>query len=70
MQKSGFTSLPVVDEQEKLLGRLDIGTASEIVNEYYEGQLMANAGMDEDEDLFSPQKRVLRIGLFGWGLTC
>lgn len=57
VQKSGFASLPVVDEQEKLLGRLDIGTASEIVNEYYEGQLMANAGMDEDEDLFSPVKK-------------
>jgi magnesium transporter len=33
---------------------LDIGTAGELVNTYYEGQLMASAGMDEDEDLFSP----------------
>ena len=54
VQRSGFSALPVVDDTGTLLGRLDIGTASEIVNEYYEGQIMASAGMDEDEDLFSP----------------
>lgn len=54
VQKSGFGALPVVSNNNLLLGRLDIGTASEIVNEYYEGQIMAAAGMDEDEDLFSP----------------
>ena len=57
VQKSGFGSLPVIDEQGKLIGRLDIGSAAELVNEYYEGQMMANAGMDEDEDLFSPVKK-------------
>ena len=54
VQRSGFSALPLVDESGALLGRLDIGVASEIVNEYYEGQIMAGAGMDEDEDLFSP----------------
>jgi magnesium transporter len=54
VQQSGYTALPVVDDTGKLLGRLDIGTAGELVNTYYEGQLMASAGMDEDEDLFSP----------------
>jgi magnesium transporter len=54
VQKSGYAALPMVDENNTLLGRMDIGTASEIVNEYYEGQIMASAGMDEDEDLFSP----------------
>ncbi len=68
VQRSGFAALPVVDEQEKILGRLDIGTASELVNEYYEGQLMANAGMSEDEDLFSPvrksaQNRAVWLGI-------
>lgn len=57
VQKSGFASMPVISEQEELLGRLDIGTASKIVNEYYEGQMMANAGMSEDEDLFSPVRK-------------
>ncbi len=54
VQKSVFTALPVVDSAGKLLGRLDISTACELVNEKYERQLMAGAGMDEDEDLFSP----------------
>jgi magnesium transporter len=54
VQRSGFSALPVVDENNKLLGRLDIVAASELVNENYERQVMATAGMDEDEDLFSP----------------
>ncbi|WP_369600177.1 magnesium transporter [Hahella sp. SMD15-11] len=68
VQKSGLAALPVVDEQRKLLGRMDIGTACELVNEYYEGQLMAAAGMDEDEDLFAPvtksaQGRAVWLGI-------
>lgn len=68
VQNSGFTALPVVDESGKLLGRLDIGNACEIVNEYYEGQMMASAGMSEDEDLFSPvaksaKNRALWLGI-------
>ncbi len=57
VQFSGFTALPVVGENGKLLGRLDIGDACEIINEIGERQLMASAGMDEDEDLFSPVKK-------------
>ena len=57
VQRSGFASLPVVDETGKLLGRLDVTTASELVNEYYERNMMASAGMDEDEDLFSSVKK-------------
>lgn len=68
VQRSGYSSLPVVDENNKLLGRLDIGAASELVNEHYERQVMASAGMDEDEDLFSPvaksaKNRALWLGL-------
>jgi magnesium transporter len=54
VQRSGYSALPMVDDNGTLLGRMDIGTASELVNEYYERQIMASAGMDEDEDLFSP----------------
>lgn len=68
VQRSGFASLPVVDEANKLLGHLDITAASELVNENYERQIMASAGMDEDEDLFSPvaksaRKRALWLGI-------
>ena len=68
VQQSGFTALPVVDDGGKLLGRIDVHTAAELVNTYYEGQLMAGAGMDEDEDLFSPvvksaRNRALWLGI-------
>lgn len=55
--KSGFSALPVVDEQGKLMGKVDVTTAGELLQEYYEYQLMAGAGMDEDEDLFAPVKK-------------
>ena len=60
VQRSGYASLPVVDENNKLLGRLDITSASELINEFYERQVMATAGMDEDEDLFSPVAKSAR----------
>ena len=68
VQRSGLASLPVVDENNKLLGRLDVTSASELVNEFYERQVMASAGMDEDEDLFSPvaksaKNRALWLGI-------
>ncbi len=68
LQRSGFASLPVVDDNNKLMGRLDVTSASELVNENYERQVMASAGMDEDEDLFSPvaksaRNRALWLGI-------
>lgn len=68
VQNSAFTSLPVVNENNILLGRVNIRTACELKNEYYERQVMATAGMDEDEDLFSPvrksaQNRAVWLGI-------
>nr|WP_203565370.1 magnesium transporter [Alteromonas profundi] len=68
VQRSGFSALPVTDEAGKLIGRLDITSASELINEFYERQVMASAGMDEDEDLFSPvaksaRNRALWLGI-------
>lgn len=60
VQRSGYASLPVVDENNKLLGRLEIQSAGELINEFYERQVMASAGMDEDEDLFSPVAKSAR----------
>jgi magnesium transporter len=68
VQNSGFISLPVLDDTNKLLGRVDIVTACELVNEDYERQVMSSAGMDENEDLFSSvrksaQKRAIWLGI-------
>lgn len=57
VQLSGYGALPIVDENQQLLGRLDVTTAAELSFEEYERQLMATAGMDEDEDLFAPVKK-------------
>ncbi|HBA64804.1 MAG TPA: magnesium transporter [Methylococcaceae bacterium] len=57
MEHSGLTALPVIDANRLLLGRITLRLALEITREEYESQLMATAGMDEDEDLFAPVKR-------------
>lgn len=57
VQKSGFASLPVIDDNHRFLGRIDMLIASELVNEFYERQVMASAGMDEEEDLFAPVRK-------------
>lgn len=54
MEHSGLTALPVTDADQLLLGRITLRLALEITREEYESQLMATAGMDEDEDLFAP----------------
>lgn len=54
MEHSGLAVLPVVNANQLLLGRLTLRLALEITRKSYESQLMATAGMDEDEDLFSP----------------
>lgn len=68
MEHSGATSLPVLDENKFLLGRLTLRLALEITREQYESQLMATAGMHEDEDLFAPvlrssQRRATWLGI-------
>lgn len=57
VQRSGFTAIPVLDENNMLLGRIDIASACELINEDHERQIMASAGMDENEDLFSPVRK-------------
>lgn len=68
VQTSGYISLPAVDENNKLVGRVDIVTACELVNEDYERQIMSSAGMSENEDLFSSvrlsaRKRAIWLGI-------
>jgi len=54
------SALPVVDESNRLLGRMTQSLALELLHEHYEGQLMAGAGLDEEEDLFAPVMRSSR----------
>lgn len=60
VEHSGLAALPVIDDNNKLSGRITLRQAIEITREDYESQLMATAGLNEDEDLFAPVFRSSR----------
>lgn len=53
-------SAPVVDDANVLLGRITIDDVVDIITEQAEHQALSAAGLDEDEDLFSPAPRAAR----------
>lgn len=55
--QSEESALPVIGDGGLLIGRLDMGTAYKLQSERAESQLMASAGLDESEDLFSPVRK-------------
>jgi magnesium transporter len=55
-----WISAPVVDENNILLGRITIDDVVDIIREQAEHQALGAAGLDEDEDLFSPVKRATK----------
>jgi len=55
-----WVSAPVVDESNILLGRITIDDVVDIIREQAEHQALGAAGLDEDEDLFSPVRRAVR----------
>ncbi|MGV8944494.1 magnesium transporter [Thermomonas sp.] len=55
-----WISAPVVDENNILLGRITIDDVVDIIREQAEHQALSAAGLDEDEDLFSPVWRAMR----------
>ena len=63
-----WITAPVVDENNILLGRITIDDVVDIIREQAEHQAMGAAGLDEDEDLFSPvpraaKRRALWLGI-------
>lgn len=55
-----WLSAPVVDDSNILLGRITIDDVVDIIREQAEHQALGAAGLDEDEDLFSPVWRAMR----------
>ena len=55
-----WISAPVVDDGNVLLGRITIDDVVDIIREQAEHQALSAAGLDEDEDLFSPVWRAMR----------
>jgi magnesium transporter len=55
-----WLSAPVVDSSNILLGRITIDDVVDIIRDQAEHQALASAGLDEEEDLFSPVPRAAR----------
>ena len=49
-----LVSAPVIDNQNKLLGRITIDDVVDVIRDEAEHSLMSAAGLDEEEDMFSP----------------
>ncbi|MDH5823991.1 magnesium transporter [Luteimonas sp. RD2P54] len=60
-----WVSAPVVDDGNVLRGRITIDDVVDIIREQAEHQALGAAGLDEDEDLFSPIRRAVR-GRVAW----
>jgi len=64
-----WVSAPVVDANNILLGRITIDDVVDIIREQAEHQVLGAAGLDEDEDLFSPVWRATRRRLLWLGIN-
>ncbi len=62
-----LVSAPVVDDSGKLLGRITVDDVVDVIRDESEHSMMSMAGLNEDEDLFSPvssslKRRALWLG--------
>lgn len=67
-ERKDWVSAPVVGETGKLLGRITIDDIVDVIREDADHSLMSMAGLDEEEDTFSPvikttPRRALWLGL-------
>ncbi|HSW52305.1 MAG TPA: magnesium transporter [Sulfuricaulis sp.] len=53
-------SAPVVDENNRLLGRITIDDVVDVIREQADRQVLAPAGLSEEEDIFAPVARSSR----------
>lgn len=64
-----LTSIPVVDEENKLIGRITLEDMIEIIDEEADHQILGAVGLDEEEDLFSPVLPSAKRRLFWLGIN-
>lgn len=64
-----WVSAPVVDDANTLLGRITIDDVVDIIREQAEHQALSAAGLDDEEDLFSPVRRAFRGRLVWLGVN-
>lgn len=57
--KYDWITAPVVDDKNRLLGRITIDDVVDVIREDADHSLMSLAGLDEEEDTFAPVKRTV-----------
>ena len=68
-QRRDLVSLPVVDEQGRLIGRITLDDAIDLVHAEAEQPMMRMAGLEPEEDLLAPILASARRRLFWLGLN-
>lgn len=64
-----LVSVPVVDENNKLIGRVTLDDMMDVMQEEADHQILGAVGLDEDEDLFSPVLPSAKRRLFWLGIN-
>ncbi|HEY0661209.1 MAG TPA: magnesium transporter [Lysobacter sp.] len=64
-----WISAPVVDDNNILLGRITIDDVVDIIRDQAEHQALSAAGLDEDDDMFSPVPRAFRRRIVWLGVN-
>ncbi|HEY0916778.1 MAG TPA: magnesium transporter [Solimonas sp.] len=59
-ENADLVSAPVVNEKGILLGRITVDDVVDVIRAEADHNLMAMAGLDEDEDLFAPVRKAAR----------
>ena len=59
-ERYNLISAPVVDENNRLLGRITVDDVVDVIREEAERAVMAPAGLSEDEDILAPVVRTTR----------
>jgi magnesium transporter len=64
-----LVSVPVVDKDNKLIGRVTLDDMMDVMHEKADHQILGAVGLDEDEDLFSPILPSAKRRLFWLGIN-
>lgn len=59
-ERYDLVTAPVVDANKKLIGRLTVDEMMDVIREESEADMLSMAGLQEDEDLFSPVMRSVK----------
>ena len=66
---SGLVYLPVVDVTKRLVGRINLDDAIDLIRTEAEQPMMHMAGLEVDEDLLAPVSSSVRRRLFWLGIN-